>query len=117
MYYADFHLFKISKLHYLFTHHSSGRSCYNREDCAAEARAIQDLHMDSNGRYDKIAAKIIGLWEDMWAKFKGRYDWHYTAKYFDYLNVRSQKLFIFRNIRNIWDKLREQEDSQCQDGS
>ena len=39
------------QLHYLFTHHSAGRSCFNREDCAAEARAIQDLHMDINGTY------------------------------------------------------------------
>ena len=32
-----------------FVHHSAGTPCYTNADCEARVRAIQDLHMDSNG--------------------------------------------------------------------
>ena len=38
--------------YYLFVHHSAGRDCTSVDDCAAEVRAIQNYHMDSNGWSD-----------------------------------------------------------------
>ena len=32
-----------------FVHHTVTPRCFTLEDCSAEVRAIQDLHMDNNG--------------------------------------------------------------------
>ncbi|KAK2146721.1 hypothetical protein LSH36_586g01011 [Paralvinella palmiformis] len=41
-----------------FVHHSSGSHCYTLDDCSAVVRAIQRMHMDSNG-WDDIGYNFL----------------------------------------------------------
>ncbi|CAL1526534.1 unnamed protein product [Lymnaea stagnalis] len=45
---------------YAFIHHSSGRDCFSKSDCAAVVRGYQDFHIDGRGWDDIGYSFVIG---------------------------------------------------------
>jgi len=47
-------------VNYMFIHHTAGASCDTQAECSAQVRAVQNLHMDSNGWCDIGYTWLVG---------------------------------------------------------